>query len=82
MLVVSAGMPAFGDPRSPVHNALPERFVHEGPAETGAVNIVSAVVLDYRAYDTLGEATVLFAAVAATMGALAASGRKGGRFGG
>lgn len=30
---------------------------------TGAANIVCSVVLDIRGYDTLGEATLLFAAV-------------------
>jgi multicomponent Na+:H+ antiporter subunit B len=38
-------------------------YIARGLKETGAANIVSAVILDYRAYDTLGEATVLFAAV-------------------
>ena len=32
--------------------------------ETGANNGVTAVVFDYRGFDTLGEATVLFTAVA------------------
>jgi len=32
--------------------------------ETGANNAVTSVVFDYRGFDTLGEATVLFAAVA------------------
>ena len=30
---------------------------------TGAANMVTAVLLDFRAYDTLGEATVIFAAI-------------------
>jgi multisubunit Na+/H+ antiporter MnhB subunit len=32
--------------------------------ETGANNGVTAVVFDYRGFDTLGEATILFTAVA------------------
>ncbi len=32
--------------------------------ETGAVNLVAAVLFDYRGFDTLGEVTVIFAAVA------------------
>jgi multicomponent Na+:H+ antiporter subunit B len=43
-------------------------YIENGSAETGATNIVSSVILDYRAYDTLGEATVLFTAI---IGALA-----------
>ncbi len=32
--------------------------------ETGANNVVTSVVFDYRGFDTLGEATILFTAVA------------------
>jgi len=32
--------------------------------DTGANNAVTSVVFDYRGFDTLGEATVLFTAVA------------------
>jgi len=35
--------------------------------ETGADNAVTSVVFDYRGFDTLGEATVLFTAVAGVM---------------
>ena len=42
---------------------LRDAFVERGPAETGALNLVTAIYLGYRAYDTLGEATVLFTAV-------------------
>lgn len=38
-------------------------YLENGVKATGAANIVTAVYLDYRAYDTLGEATVLFTAV-------------------
>ena len=38
-------------------------YIQEGLKNTGAANIVSAVILDYRAYDTLGEATVLFTSI-------------------
>ena len=35
--------------------------------ETAANNVVTSVVFDYRGYDTLGEATVLFAAIAGAL---------------
>jgi multicomponent Na+:H+ antiporter subunit B len=82
LLVVAGGMPPFGDPGAPVQNALPERFTGSVLTETGAANSVAAVVLDYRGYDTLGEATVLFTAVSAAMAALAAMAEKGGKSGG
>jgi multicomponent Na+:H+ antiporter subunit B len=62
-------LPAFGSPViAAVQEAPSNRYLQEGLKESGAANIVTAVLLDYRAYDTLGEATVLFAAV---LGALA-----------
>lgn len=38
-------------------------YLTEGPEDTGAINIVSAIYLGYRAYDTMGEAIVLLLAV-------------------
>jgi multisubunit Na+/H+ antiporter MnhB subunit len=38
--------------------------VEHGPAETGAINLVTAIYLEYRAFDTLGETTVLIASIA------------------
>jgi len=40
---------------------LSEYYVAHGMAETGALNMVTAIYLNYRVYDTLGEATVFFA---------------------
>ena len=57
-------MPAFGQPVMERFADAPSRwFLGEGHDETGAANIVTAILFDYRAYDTLGEATVLFCAV-------------------
>lgn len=49
-------------------------YLARGLAETGAANYVMAVLLDYRAYDTLGEATVIFVSI---IGAYAVLRRKG-----
>ncbi len=65
-----AEMPPFGDPNNPVFNEIPARYMESGVADTGAVNIVSSVIIDYRAFDTLGEATVLFVAIAAVIATL------------
>ena len=40
-----------------------QTYISQGLQRTGAANIVSSVVLDFRAYDTLGEATVLFTSI-------------------
>lgn len=55
-------LPAFGDPNAPAVNEVPERYLEQGLEETGAVNAVTGMILDYRAFDTFGESTVLFAA--------------------
>jgi multicomponent Na+:H+ antiporter subunit B len=40
-----------------------KRYVENGLQETGAINIVTGIILDYRAFDTLGESHVLFTAL-------------------
>ncbi len=63
-----AEFPEFGRPvMDRFADAPSNTYLRDGLEKTGAANIVTAVLLDFRAYDTLGEATVLFCAV---MGAL------------
>lgn len=64
-------LPNFGAPIMRVA----QEYIDKGLAKTGASNIVAAIILDFRGYDTLGEATILFTAV---MGVLAVM-RKVGR---
>lgn len=53
-------LPPFGARRA----ALPAaHYLQHAGAETGATNVVTAVILDYRGLDTLGEATVILAAI-------------------
>jgi len=49
----------FGYPPS----QMDDYIIENAQTETGANNVVSAVVFDYRGFDTLGEATILFTAV-------------------
>ncbi|ADD08193.1 Na(+)/H(+) antiporter subunit B [Candidatus Aciduliprofundum boonei] len=42
--------------------SLPQHYLTYGKKDTGATNMVTAVVVDYRGFDTLGEVTVLFLA--------------------
>jgi multisubunit Na+/H+ antiporter MnhB subunit len=44
--------------------------------QTGATNLVTSVILDYRAFDTLGEVTVLFAAALGVLAVVRTVGRK------
>ena len=56
-------LPEFGEPVMDRFADAPSNvYLREGLEETGAANIVTAVLLDFRGYDTLGEATVLFCA--------------------
>lgn len=65
-------LPRFGEPLI----SVAKKYLEEGKAKTGAVNLVTAVILDFRAYDTLGEATVLFTSVIGIMAVLRKLGRK------
>lgn len=42
-------------------------YFEHGIQDTGAINLVASVYLDYRAYDTLMETIVLFMAVIAVL---------------
>ncbi len=65
-------MPTFGDATNPTNNMVPERYIEKSIEETGALNVITSIITDYRAFDTLGEATVLFVAIAAALSALKA----------
>lgn len=62
LLVAVSNLPTFGNPGNPVNNEVAARYIENGLQETGAVNIVTGMILDYRAFDTLGESHVLFIA--------------------
>jgi len=51
-------------------------YIDQGFSSTGAANLVAAVILDFRGYDTLGEATVLFTSVVGVVTVLRKVGRK------
>lgn len=62
LLVTVSNLPEFGNAENPINNEVSERYIENGQEETGAVNIVAGMILDYRAFDTLGESHVLFIA--------------------
>ena len=63
LLLAAYDMHDFGAPPS----VMDDYVIENTQNETGANNAVTAVVFDYRGYDTLGEATVLFTAIAGVM---------------
>lgn len=62
LLYTVALLPATGEADKAVNNEVPARYIEKGLQETGAINIVTGMILDYRAFDTFGESNVLFAA--------------------
>jgi multicomponent Na+:H+ antiporter subunit B len=62
LLAATAELPTVGDPEAPASRHVSPRYIEAGPAETGALNLVTGVLADYRSYDTLGETLVIFTA--------------------
>jgi multisubunit Na+/H+ antiporter MnhB subunit len=71
LVFMVAEMPTFGEP-GPAFNEVTKHYLDNTVTDTGAVNVITAIILDYRAYDTLGEATVLFSGIGAAMAVLVA----------
>lgn len=67
LLVTVSYLPPVGDPENPAHNEVVEKYIEDGMQDTGAVNIVTGMILDYRAFDTFGESNVLFIATVVVM---------------
>jgi len=65
------GMPAFGEPLLTVS----QRYITEGFTISRAGNIVTSILLEFRAYDTLGEATVIFTSIVGAVVILRKKGR-------
>lgn len=68
----SSGLSPFGEPLMTVSRFYPIDAI----SGTGAMNVVTSVILDYRAFDTLGEATVLFTAVIGVLTVMRSVGKK------
>ena len=57
-------LPALGEPVMRKIPSSPALFyLKECLSKTGAGNVVTAILIDFRAYDTLGEVTILFTAL-------------------
>ena len=76
MLMTVANLPRYGSADAPTVNEVAQRYVEQGTEETGAVNTVAGMILDYRAFDTLGESFVLFTAMCAVTMLMNAPGRR------
>lgn len=65
-------LPVFGSPVMKVANY----YIENGLSHTGAANIVAAIILDYRGYDTFGEAVILFTSVLGVLSIMRMKGKK------
>lgn len=64
-------LPAFGENTTRMSTA----YIN-GAEQTGSANLVTGVLFDFRGYDTLGEATILFTAVIGVLTVLRTKAKK------
>ncbi len=55
-------LPAFGIADAPIHQHVAPHYLQNAIKETQVANVVSAVLADYRSFDTFGEVIVVFTA--------------------
>lgn len=67
LVAVAINLPEFGNPENPTNNEVVERYISSTVEETGAENVIAGLILNYRGFDTFGEACVLFLAVCSVM---------------
>ena len=67
LMAAVMNMPGFGQEDNPINNEVSDRYLQYGAEDTGSENVVTAMIIGYRGFDTFGESCVLFLAVAAVM---------------
>ncbi len=71
LLYVVDNMPPMGDAGSPTNSSeITRRYLDEAEDEVHAQNVVTGILVNYRGYDTLGEVTVIYCALAAVLAVL------------
>jgi multicomponent Na+:H+ antiporter subunit B len=55
-------LPAIGDPASAPNTHVSDYYIEHAIEECNSPNMVTAVIVDYRAFDTMFETTVMFLA--------------------
>lgn len=63
-------MPTEASIYAPSYNDAIYHYINQSIHETGATNIVAAILADYRSFDTLGETIVLFTSIIAVASVL------------
>ena len=62
LLYAAEDLPKFSDPQSPANVHVSTAYLKNSLIETDTPNVVTAVLMDYRAFDTLIETAVIFTA--------------------
>lgn len=65
LLYTTGDFPSWGDPESPASVHVAQRYIEQSYEETHTPNIVTAVLADYRSFDTMFETIVVFTAALA-----------------
>ena len=60
LLYAANDLPAFGDPGSPASTHVSPHYLERSMGDTQTPNVVTSVLMDYRALDTLIETIVVF----------------------
>jgi multicomponent Na+:H+ antiporter subunit B len=67
LLLTVPALPAVGDPGAPAATHVSPYYLENAYEQTGMENVVTAILVGYRGFDTLGEVTVVFAAAVAVL---------------
>jgi multicomponent Na+:H+ antiporter subunit B len=62
LLYAAEDLPRLGDPESPASVHVSPDYLTGSLKETNTPNVVTSVLMDYRAFDTLIETAVIFTA--------------------
>ena len=62
LIWASGGLPDRADPLAPASQHVSPEYLIHAQEETGSPNVVTAILADYRGYDTLGELMVIVTA--------------------
>ena len=79
LLFAAKDFPEWGDPQSPASKSpVSSHFINNTGVDTEVPNMVTAVLADYRGFDTMFETVVVFIAGIAVLAILKGSGRRRG----
>lgn len=62
LLIAIQALPPLRDPNTPLGTHVDAQYMARAYNDMATPNVVTAILADYRGYDTFGETTVIFAA--------------------